>query len=80
MTFHESPSGNSKPMGTSLLGHPVIPPKYGIRTKPHFDPGMITDLSLCYMFNYYIYLRESYQKYQAFEIQGFHFCDSLSSS
>jgi hypothetical protein len=23
------PSGNSKPMGASLLGHPVIPPKYG---------------------------------------------------
>jgi len=23
------PSGNSKPMGTSLLGHPVIPPRYG---------------------------------------------------
>jgi hypothetical protein len=22
-------SGNSKPMGTSLLGHPVIPLKYG---------------------------------------------------
>jgi hypothetical protein len=23
------PSGNSKPMGISLLGHPVIPPRYG---------------------------------------------------
>jgi hypothetical protein len=29
MASHESPSGNSKPMGTSLLGHPVIPPRYG---------------------------------------------------
>jgi hypothetical protein len=31
------PSGNSKPMGTSLLGHPVIPPDMvkwiGIRSK-----------------------------------------------
>jgi hypothetical protein len=23
------PSGNSKPMGTSLLGYPIIPPRYG---------------------------------------------------
>jgi hypothetical protein len=23
------PSGNSKPMGTSLLGDPLIPPRYG---------------------------------------------------
>jgi hypothetical protein len=29
MDSHESPSGNSKPMGTSSLGHPVIPPRYG---------------------------------------------------
>ena len=27
--FRNPPSGNSKPMGTSLLGHPVIPPIYG---------------------------------------------------
>jgi hypothetical protein len=27
--FMNSPNGNSKPMGTSLLGQPVIPPRYG---------------------------------------------------
>jgi hypothetical protein len=27
--FSNSPSGNSKPMDTSLLGHPVIPPRHG---------------------------------------------------
>jgi hypothetical protein len=26
-------------------------PAHSIRAKPHFDPGMITDLSLCYMFH-----------------------------
>jgi hypothetical protein len=29
MTFHEPPSGNSKPMGTGLLGNHVIPPRHG---------------------------------------------------
>jgi hypothetical protein len=29
MTFQKSPSGNSKPMGIGLLGHPVIPPRHG---------------------------------------------------
>jgi hypothetical protein len=27
--FRNPPSGNSKPMGTSLLGHRVIPPRHG---------------------------------------------------
>jgi hypothetical protein len=29
MTFHKSPSGNSKPMGTGLLGHPGVPSIHG---------------------------------------------------
>jgi hypothetical protein len=29
MAFHEYPSGNSNPMSTNLLGHPVIPPRCG---------------------------------------------------
>jgi hypothetical protein len=29
MASHESLNGNSKSMGTSLLGLPVIPPRYG---------------------------------------------------
>jgi hypothetical protein len=27
--FINPPSGNSKPMETSLLGHPIIPPRHG---------------------------------------------------
>jgi hypothetical protein len=27
--FRNPPSGNSKPMDTGLLGHPVIPPRHG---------------------------------------------------